>query len=421
MRTPYFEKLPDACLVDDMLHIRVRGVQRGDRVAVRLFNAGAPGSIWLSEATFVATGGEVDLSRESPISGSYEGADPMGLFWSRAPTDSANVDAATDPMTVTFSATIQGGGSSAPHRLRRSFRASTVRHLDVREDGLVAKLFEPEDPGPHPALLVVGGSGGAFQWSGETAALLASRGFVALAVSYFGMPGLPPTLDRIPIEYFGKALGWLQRYASVNAAHIGVVGVSRGGELALLLGATYPDLHAVVAYVPSAILWSAFPSTGHGSWTWQGRELPFAGNIPPQEFAKMLAEAGVRDETPEAFELCLRDASVVEAATIHAECINGPVLIVTGQADGLWPCERLTSYALARMRARNFSHEVQHLCYAGAGHGIGWPNVATTVTRFKHPVSGDEIDLGGSASATAHASRDSWPRVLAFLRQSLNS
>lgn len=404
-----------------MLHIRVRGTQEGDRVVVRLFNAGAPGSIWLSEATFMATGEEVDLSRESPISGSYGGADAMGLFWSRAPTDSANVDVATDPMTVTFSATIEGAGSSALHRLCRSFRASTVRQLDAREDGLVAKLFEPENPGPHPAVLVVGGSGGAFQWSGEMAALLASRGFVALAVAYFGMPGLPATLDRIPLEYFGKALGWLQRHPSVNAARIGAVGVSRGGELALLLGATYQDLHAVVAYVPSAVLWSAFPSTGHGSWTWQGRELPFAGNIPPEEFAEMLARAGVRDETPEAFELCLRDPSVVEAATIHVECINGPVLMVTGQADGLWPCERLTSYALERMRARNFGHRVQHLSYPDAGHGIGWPNVPTTVTRFKHPVSGDEINLGGTAAATAHASRDSWPRVLAFLRESLYS
>lgn len=418
MFSPHFEGLPESCLIDDALHIRVRGVHEGDRVVVRLVNAGAPGIVWLSEASFVATGTDVDLTRDAPAAGSYQGVDGMGLFWSRAPRPAGDLNVA-DPMTVMLTASIEGGGSTGPHRLRRSFKAASVRQEDVREDGLLARIFEPADPGIHPAVLVVGGSAGALQWSAETAALLASRGFVALAVAYFGMPGLPATLDRIPLEYFGKALRWLQRRPGVDAARTGVMGISRGGELALLLGATYPDLHAVVAYVPSGILWSGYPPTGRSSWTWQGQELPCAGNIPPAEFAQMLARAGVRDETPEAFEMCLQDPSTVDAATIPVERINGPILMVTGQADGLWPCERLTRHAIERARARGFSHPVQHLSYPDAGHGIGWPNVTTTVTRFKHPLSGDEIDLGGTAAATAHASRNSWPRVLAFLRQSL--
>jgi dienelactone hydrolase len=421
MRTPYFAPLPDACLVDEALPIRVCGVQGGDRVRVRLSSAGAPGSIWLSEATFVARAAEVDLSRDAPVAGSYEGVDAMGLFWSRAAAPLADAQVATDRMTVTLSAAIEGAGGSAPRRVRRSFSGDAVRQIDVREEGLVARLFEPADPGPHPAVLVVGGSGGGLQWSAETAALLASRGFVALALAYFGLPGLPATLDRIPLEYFGKALYWVKERLRVKVAGIGVVGVSRGGELALLLGATYPELRAVVAYVPSGVAWSAFPATGHGAWTWHGRELPFVGNMPPEEFAQLLAQAGVRADTPAAFELCLRDASVVEAATIPVERTNGPVLIVTGQADGLWPCERLATYALERLRDRRFAHRVQHLSYPGAGHGIGWPHVVTTATRFKHPVSGEDIDLGGSAAATARASRDSWPRVLAFLREGLQS
>ena len=95
--------------------------------------------------------------------------------------------------------------------------------------------------------------------------------------------------------------------------------------------------------------------------------------------------------------------------------------MVTGQADGLWPCERLTGYALQRMRDCRFAHRVEHLSYPGAGHGIGWPNVVATVTRFKHPVSGEEIDLGGTPAATARASRDSWLRMITFLGESLKA
>ena len=425
MRTPHFAPLPATCLVDETLCIRVLGVQKGDRVGVRLASAGASGSMWLSMATFVAGGTELDLTRDAPVSGSYEGADAMGLFWSRVATPSVDGEVHADPMTLTLSAAIEGAGRSTPHHIRRSFGRDGLRHLDVCEDGVIAKLFEPDGLGPHPAVLVVGGSGGAFQWSGEMAALLASRGFAALAVAYFGLPGLPATLDRIPIEYFGNALRWLQRRPSVDAERIGVIGASRGGELAFLLGATYSTLRVVIAYVPSGILWSGYPPSGHAAWTWQGRELPFANHMPRHQFARLLASEhaiiveGVRDNTPNTSDPYLPAPAAVAAATIPVERINGPVMMVTGQADEIWPCERLTTYALQRMRACKFVHRVEHLSYPGAGHGICWPNVITAVTRFKHPVSGAEINLGGSAAANAHASRDSWPRMLAFLRDSL--
>jgi hypothetical protein len=40
-------------------------------------------------------------------------------------------------------------------------------------------------------------------------------------------------------------------------------GVLRGGELALLLGATFPDIDAVVAWVPRGVLFSHCPRTSH--------------------------------------------------------------------------------------------------------------------------------------------------------------
>jgi pimeloyl-ACP methyl ester carboxylesterase len=86
------------------------------------------------------------------------------------------------------------------------------------------------------------------------AAVLASRGHPALAVAYFGLPGLPATLTRIPLEYFATALRWLARQPGVNSDRIIVVGTSRGSEAAQLLGVHYPDLvHSVVALSPSSV------------------------------------------------------------------------------------------------------------------------------------------------------------------------
>ncbi|MDB5896713.1 MAG: hypothetical protein JWP41_315 [Ramlibacter sp.] len=392
MPPPTLDLLPSAVRVDEPIAIRLRGIAPGAQVSVRLSNGTAAG-IYRSVATFIASEqGDVDLSRDSPVAGSYAGVDAMGLFWSRsllAKGESAD-DVDADPMTLSLAAQIAPGVQLA-HKLRRYFRDPQVRMREVRDAGLVGRLFEPPDGGRRPAVVVVGGSGGGLQWSAEMAGLLASHGFVAFAVAYFGLEALPSTLDRIPLEYFGRAIDWLVQQPSVHAGRVSVCGVSRGGELALLLGASFPLLKAVVAYVPSGLVWGAYPENGHSAWTRRGEEVPYARGATVEEAARQVA------------------------ASIAVENIQGPVLMISGRADGLWPATEMSELAVRRLREKGFRHRVEHLAYADAGHAIGWPNVATTLTRFKHPVSGEDIDLGGSPAATARASRDSWPKMLAFL------
>lgn len=88
--------------------------------------------------------------------------------------------------------------------------AQEVESVDVSIAGLVARLHRPAGGGPHPAVLLLGGSGGGIGWQDETAALLAERGFVALALAYFGMEGLPAELERIPVEYVEHGLTFLR-------------------------------------------------------------------------------------------------------------------------------------------------------------------------------------------------------------------
>ena len=119
---------------------------------------------------------------------------------------------------------------------------------------MVGVLYGPSTPRPHPAVIVLGGVGGGLREGGAEA--LASEGFAALALAYFGVDPLPRELVEVPLEYFGKALGWLKSQPEVDADRMAVVGNSKGGELALLLGASYPeDVKAVVGYAPSAVVW----------------------------------------------------------------------------------------------------------------------------------------------------------------------
>ena len=351
----------------------------------------------MSHARFAADdAGVVDLTAQAPITGAYEGVDPMGLFWSRAVVPKEELPAGVSlPADLTTAILVAEREGAAPvvHSIARAFSAESVRVDDVREKGLVGQWFEPEDDGPHPALLVLGGSDGGLYWSREMAGLLASHGFASLALAYFAADGLPPTLDRIPLEYFGKALDWIEAQTGVAADRIGVVGVSRGGELALLLGATFPSIKAVVAHVPSGIVWPAYPATGHGAWTWKGDEVPYAGMAHAQ-WDQALARGLVRADSFDWYLVPLMDAAYAHAKGIAVEEINGPILMISGEDDGLWPSTELAEFAVRRAKGMRFTHRVEHLRYPGTGHSLGWPNVPTTMTKYKHPTSGEGHRFG---------------------------
>ena len=97
-----------------------------------------------------------------------------------------------------------------------------------------------------PGILELGGSEGGL--AGEfLCRMLASRGYPTLALAYFGLPGLPQSLNGIRLEYFARALGWLGRQRGVDPEKVVVMGTSRGGEASLILGSIYPKLVAAAS------------------------------------------------------------------------------------------------------------------------------------------------------------------------------
>lgn len=64
---------------------------------------------------------------------------------------------------------------------------------------------------------------------------------------------------------------------------------------------------------------------------------------------------------------------------------------------------------------------MEHLSYADAGHTLAPPYRPTTDASFVHPVSKDELSLGGTAMGRAHANEDFWPKTLAFLADAVNT
>ncbi len=115
---------------------------------------------------------------------------------------------------------------------------------------LRAHLFQPATPGPHPAVVMLHGCGGAYKKAGGLNArhqmwgeYLASQGYVALMLDSFSSRGLQqvctlkhserPLKEAARVGDAYAALAWLRQQPGVDAKHIALLGWSHGGGVTL--------------------------------------------------------------------------------------------------------------------------------------------------------------------------------------------
>jgi hypothetical protein len=169
---------------------------------------------------------------------------------------------------------------------------------DVREGSVVGALATPRGLAGAPAVMVLPGSGGGIP--SPFAVELASEGFTALVLAYFGIEPLPAELIEVPVELLSDGIDWLRAKGLVPSSRIGIVGQSKGSEYALVAASLLRQEVAVVAYVPSSVAWSGItrwdPSREFkGSWTWRGAALPFLQyHITPEFDAESASGRPVR-------------------------------------------------------------------------------------------------------------------------------
>ena len=392
------EVVPDHVLADESAAIRAKGLDPQERVNIRAELVDGAGHHWAAQAEFVADAqGNIDVSRQAPVAGSYKEVSAMGLIWSMMPVEK---DVAAYQPTRNLGAQTVGfrllrkGEAVSSAQLEQATLAPAEQRVAVREGVLRGVLFLPAATERRPGVLVVGGSNGGVPL--RPAAWLASRGYVALALAYFRYEDLPAQLEAIPMEYFERGLAWLAQRPEVAGKRMAVMGTSRGGELALQLGSMFPQIGAVVAYVPADVRYPACCGANRVpyAWTWQGRPLaylPLGGRRQPE---------------------------LVFRAAIEVERTQGPVLTISGEDDHLWRSWEMADAVVSRLRRNHFAYSFENLKYPHAGHSAGRPDIVPAWHgRIRHPVSGREIDLGGSARGDALSSLDSMPKVLEFLRQ----
>ncbi|RYY54831.1 MAG: hypothetical protein EOO09_12940 [Chitinophagaceae bacterium] len=246
------------------------------------------------------------------------------------------------------------------------FTSQALTAQSIITSNVNAELYTGTAAG-QPLLVGLGGSEGGNAWSSDywkpTRDSFLADGYAFLALGYFGSKGTPAILDRIAIDQVHAAILEAAKNPLVDGSRIAIIGGSRGGDLALLLGSYYTDITCVVAIVPSHV---TFP--GHTShftspaWTFGGKDLPF---VPVNEAAVPFLK---KQDLRGAFSAMLLDSVAEKSAMIPVEKINGPVLLLSATEDRICPSTPMCEKMSTRLTQYKFPFHTEHHAIKG-GHG----------------------------------------------------
>ena len=281
------------------------------------------------------------------------------------------------------------------------------RTIEVREAGVVGTFTVPDGDGPFPGVVALSGSGGGIpSWWGD---LLAPHGIAVLAAAYFGVEPLPMVLCELPLEMVATAGEWLQRRPEIRSGRVGLVGGSKGAELSLLAATAYPDIIGPVAAIaPSCVAWFGVDLTGgvadasaRSSWTRRGEPVPFV--LPVRGVGFERTERGLKSVG--IYAAALEQADAVAEAAILVERATGPLLLLSGGDDGMFPSSTMARMIVERMTVHGRSDDVRHLDFPECGHVVvrPWPKGPAPPMPFDNGGTDDALDAAHEVALPAVA------------------
>ena len=350
--------------------------------------------------------GEVDVNRTRPINGTYQGIEPLGLFWSAARRDAA----ADDPARGLVRIVVRSGGKIIATLITRSRpdASQIVTKTDTPFPGAI--FVQPATPGRHPVIIVLGGSEGGSSTARAMAPLFAARGFATLGLPYYNpgydptslTPGLPTSFTEIPVDRLAKVRDWLASQPGADSDRIGIWGASKGAEFALIAASRFSWIKAVAAIAASDVVWEGWgrPGPATSSFAFEGKPLAFQPYVGMEvELAK-----AARGQAMDLLKVTVAGRNAfpqqLAAARIPIERYRGALLVAGGGRDAIWPAaDMATNIAHTRQAA---GLRTVLLSYPDAGHLLGGPGTSP---------AGALTDLGGGVVAIAHARTEVWDKT----------
>ncbi|CAM4686956.1 acyl-coenzyme A thioesterase 1-like isoform X1 [Lepidochelys kempii] len=399
-------------LFDEPLAITVHGLCPQQEVTLRLSLQDEGGELFQSCALYQAeSSGELELTRSPALpGGSFSGLDPMGLLWSLQPQNPFRRLVKRDVQSpFCLELEVFEGHGPLPSRLlargahERSFLREGVRRIPVREGRIRATLFLPPEDGPFPGIIDLYGTGGGLPE--YRASLLANHGFATLALAYYGYEDLPKDMREFHLEYFEEAVNYMLQHSQVKGPGIGLLGISKGGDLCISMASFLKGITATVTINGSVANVGAV-------LRYKDITIPPLGVNPKRIKFDKSGIADIVDVLNNPLEGPDRQSF------IPLEKAEGHFLFIVGKDDHNWKSEFLATEASNRLQAHG-KEKPEIVCYPGAGHYIE-PPFSPMCSASMHLLVGSPVIWGGEPKAHSVAQVDAWQQIQAFFHKHLN-
>jgi dienelactone hydrolase len=412
---------PKTFFYQNDLSIKVSEVRPNSLFSISFETTDANGIDFHSEAVFKSDrSGCIDLSTDRPTKG-YEGVQPNGLLQQLKCNGHAplSVGSHVEPLVVKVYLRDREHikeieGLLAESQFVLSFHKPGVRKEDIT-DPFPGTFYMPKRADSGLGMICLGGGSGRPAYL--NAAMLASHGYPAIALSYFSGKGQPSHCVDIAVEQIKIARDWLMSQDGIDS--VGIMGCSKGAELALL-AAGYNDFNPIVLVSPTAYVFQGLGDYRHvkSSWTYQEKPLHFLP-LPMTALKTAAFVARLLLHRPHRFvglyEQAIADAASADLkkAAIPLDKIKGSVCICSGGLDGVWP-----SAMMGKTLEKGLSgaQHVEHHLFEDAGHLVNTvlPKLPVQITSGK----GMLLDFGGDLISNTQANIDMWQNIIDFLNKS---
>ncbi|MES2904142.1 MAG: acyl-CoA thioester hydrolase/BAAT C-terminal domain-containing protein [Pseudomonadota bacterium] len=381
--------------------------------------------------------GRITMNRARITVGTYGGVDDYGLLWSmRKPTDplvrTALPDGVAEPLPPRGETALMltaGGKVIATGKF--SYREPPGLTIQSIAQGRMNGVFAaPAGALRRPSIILLHGSeGGGADEARALATRYAGQGYAAFALNYFawdlkGLKGLPNYHVNQPIELIAEVRDWLARRPEADVSRLGLYGHSKGAEYATIAATYYPWVKAVVACVPSDVVWEGYGigdgrnrpdsnlrwPTQRSSWSWRGEALPYVPLRPYEDKSRRWFDNSERYDVSRA-----EHPAEAKAAAIQLERSNARFLLLGGGRDEVWSSAKMAASLKARLVKAGKGQRAQLINYAKAGHQICGDGTYPThiwADSSVDPRVKDPVEEGASAV-------DAWRRIKRFLESAL--
>ncbi|KAF7690564.1 hypothetical protein HF521_012368 [Silurus meridionalis] len=207
---------------------------------------------------------------------------------------------------------------------------------------------------------------------------------------------MPKTVDTLHLEYFEEGLKFLQEQPKVKKSGIGIISISKSGDLALSMASFLPNIAATVC-INTCNANVMFPLH------YKNTVIPgFVGNIKRIKVTKS-GILNIRDILNDPME-----KEETRATVIPIERAGCRFLFIVSGDDRNWNSAFFAEQACSRLAAHGKAN-YDLVTYPTAGHFMEVPYMPHHPSGL-HAAVNQVVAFGGDPKAHAHAQVDAWTK-----------